>query len=314
MELRAGDRVAVSVPGSSANLGPGFDCVGLALEIRDRYQLCVDARPGLRVVVEGEGSGVVPVDETNLVARTVRAGLEAFGLPWLPGLATQGIGLTLTCDNAVPLGAGLGSSAAAAAGGFGLAFALARGGRLTAADLDLVNTRAGVLEGHPDNSSASVFGGLTLSWMPTPATVRTVRVDVHPGVDPVVLVPVDGRLSTDHARSVLPSQVPHGDAARQAGRTALLLHALTSEPGLLLDATEDWLHQEQRRDAYAASMGVVDVLRSLGHAAVVSGAGPSVLVLARAELVEQVVAEVRSWGRDWRLLRPGVAVSGLVTG
>jgi homoserine kinase len=296
------------VPASSANLGPGFDTVGLALDLRDRYAVHVTGTPGLVVEVAGESAAELPADETHLVARALRTALEACGLPWLDGLAHEGLGLHLQCHNAVPLSAGLGSSAAALVGGLGLGFSLARG-----EDLTLLNTHAGLLEGHPDNSSASVYGGLTVSWMPSLLAVRTAVLAVHPGIEPVVLLPAAARLATVTARAVLPAHVPHPDAVRQAGRAALLTHALTADPTLLLDATQDWLHQEIRRRAYPTSMTAVDALRSQGHAATISGAGPSVLVLARVEAAGAVEAEARSWGRDWRVLRPGVAQRGLLT-
>lgn len=315
---RAGDSARVSVPASSANLGPGFDTVGLALDLRDRYAVHVTGTPGLVVEVAGESAAELPADETHLVARALRTALEACGLPWLDGLAHEGLGLHLQCHNAVPMSAGLGSSAAARVGGLGLGFSLARGAALTGEDLTgedltLVNTHAGLLEGHPDNSSASVYGGLTVSWMPSLLAVRTAVLAVHPGIEPVVLLPAAARLATVTARAVLPPHVPHSDAVRQAGRAALLTHALTADPTLLLDATQDWLHQEIRRRAYPTSMTAVDALRSQGHAATISGAGPSVLVLARVEAAGAVEAEARSWGRDWRVLRPGVAQRGLLT-
>lgn len=307
----AGTRVVLTVPASSANLGPGFDAVGLALGLRDHYAVTVTASPGLRVEVRGEGAGELPTDATHLVARSLRLALDACGLPWLEGLAAQGRGLLLQCHNAIPMSAGLGSSAAAAVGGLGLGFALARGSGLTEEDRGLVNTHAGVLEGHPDNSSASVYGGLTVSWMPSPATVRTARPTVHPRLEPLVLLPTSDRLGTHTARGVLPVSVPFADAVHQAGRAALLVHALTADLSLLFDATEDRLHQEPRRAAYPGSMAAVDALRALGHAAVVSGAGPSVLVPGPAELADDVTAEVRSWGPGWRVLRPGVDHRGV---
>lgn len=304
---RPGERVCVRVPASSANLGPGFDAVGLALGLVDRYEVRVLPEAGrLDVLLAGEGAPTLPTDASHLVARQLRVALEACGLGWL-----DGYGLELVCRNEIPMSAGLGSSAAAVVGGLGLGFALVRGGSLTEADLGLVNTHAGVAEGHPDNSSASVFGGLTLSWMPSPQVVRTARAALHPDVVPVVLVPVGVRLDTAVARALLGPQVPRPDAVRQAGRSALLVHALTSAPALLLDATEDWLHQEQRRTAYPVTMGAVDTLRALGHAAVVSGAGPTVLCLTTADRADVVVAEARSWGRDWKVLTPGVPATGL---
>jgi homoserine kinase len=259
----------------------------------------------------GHGAQRLPRDESSLFARALRTAMEACGLGWLEELRRRGLGLRLTYRCEIPMSAGLGSSAAAGVGGLALGFALARDGDLTADDLTLVNTHAGLLEGHPDNSSASVYGGLTVSWMPSPQTVRTARLQVHEDLEPVVIVPVGSRLSTRHARAVLPPHVSHADAVRQAGRTALLVHALTTDPTLLLDATQDWLHQEHRRDAYPTSMAAVDLLRAQGHAAVISGAGPTVLVLSRRAVVDAVVTEVRSWGRDWKVLRPGVATTGV---
>lgn len=305
--LEPGRTVRVSVPASSANLGPGFDAVGLALGLLDTYAVAVLPEPGaLEVVLQGEGADRLPRDETHLVCGRIREALAACGIGWL-----EGYGLRLTCRNTIPMSAGLGSSATAIVAGLGLGFALARGGELTEADLGLVNTHAGVAEGHPDNSSASVYGGLTVSWMPSAQTVRTARPQLHPDVVPVVLVPSAERLDTAVARSVLAPMVPRTDAVRQLGRSALLVHALVQEPSLLLDATQDWLHQEPRREVYPVTMGAVDTLRGLGHAAVVSGAGPTALCLTTRDLVDVVVAEARSWGRGWSVLTPGVPATGL---
>ncbi|MGD8199683.1 homoserine kinase [Ornithinimicrobium sp. W1679] len=305
--LTPGSTVRVSVPASTANLGPGFDAVGLGLGIRDGYAVQVlPAGAGLEVVLEGEGAQDLPADGRHLVARHLREAVETSGHGWL-----EGYGLRLTCRNRIPMSAGLGSSATAIVGGLGLGFALARGGELTEADLALVNTHAGIAEGHPDNSSASVYGGLTVSWMPSAAVVRTARPVPHPDLVPVVLVPRDTRVDTATARAVLGPQVPRPDAVRQAGRAALLVHALTADPSVLLDATQDWLHQERRRDVYPVTMAAVDTLRSQGHAAVVSGAGPTVLCLTTTDLVDVVVAEARSWGRGWKVRTPGVARHGL---
>lgn len=305
--LAVGRSLSVTVPASTANLGPGFDAVGLGLAIEDGYDVTVlSAGAGLEVVLEGEGADVLPRDDTHLVAVRMREALEACGIGWL-----DGYGLRLTCRNRIPMSAGLGSSATAIVGGLGLGFALARDGDLTAADLGLVNTHAGIAEGHPDNSSASVYGGLTVSWMPSPQVVRTARPALHTDIVPVVLLPSRERVDTAVARSVLAPQVPRQDAVQQAGRAALLVHALTSEPAMLLDATQDWLHQEQRRAVYPVTMGAVDTLRALGHAAVVSGAGPTVLCLTTSEMAGAVVAEARSWARRWKVMTPGVAQVGL---
>lgn len=310
--LHPGRTVRVAVPASTANLGPGFDTVGLGLGLRDEYAVRLTSEPGLRVELHGTGADELASDESHLVARALRQALEVSGVGWLNDLARRGLGLHLRCANVIPMSAGLGSSAAAVVGGLGLGFALTARDGLSAPTLRLVNTHAGVWEGHPDNSSASAYGGLTVSWMPTPQVVRTVHLSVRPDIEPVILVPRGERLATITARAMLPSHVPLQDAVRQAGRSALLVHALTTDPSVLWDATCDWLHQEQRRTTYPGSMAAVDTLRALGHAAVVSGAGPSVLALVRTDLADLVQAEARGWGRDWQVLRPGIAHHGLI--
>jgi homoserine kinase len=256
--------VVVSVPATSANLGPGFDSLGLALGLRDR--LTGEVREsGLEVVVSGEGTGGVPLDETHLVVRAMRA---AFG-----EMGAQPPGLRLRCDNAIPHARGLGSSSAAIVGGIALARALVPGGTLLLDD-DAAFRLAARLEGHPDNVAPAWYGGLVISgrdadWFAVPAAV-------DPRVGVVVFVPPDP-LSTEVARGLLPDVVPHHEAAANAGRTALLVAALASAPEHLLVATRDYLHQDYRRPAMPASLGLVDALRADGVAAVVSGAGPTVL-------------------------------------
>lgn len=308
--------VTVQVPASTANCGPGFDAIGIGLGRYDEYTATVTNHPGLAVLLHGEGATELPRNESHLVVRAVREGLAVCGGPWLDELAQHGRGLVIECRNTIPMSAGMGSSASAVVGGLGVGFALAHSlagsePALSESDLAVINTCAGIWEGHPDNSSAAVYGGLTVSWMPSPEVVRTAALSMHPDIEPVVLVPASDRLATSTARAALPRYVPFGDAVHQAGRSALLTHALSNDPTFLFDATSDWLHQEQRRETYPASMAAVDGLRGLGLAAVISGAGPSTLVLTQPALVDGVVAEVKSWGAGWQIVRPGVATSGL---
>jgi len=301
--LRAGVEVEVRVPASSANLGPGFDSIGCALGVWDTCRARVTSTPGLTVTVAGEGAGSVPLDATHLVHRAMVVAWGELGVEPPAGLA-------LDCTNQVPHGRGMGSSATAIVTGIVAAQALAdvsAGDAGDAVDLTFANSLASRLEGHPDNASASVFGGFTLSWSDDEqASTTTVHLPVHPDVVPVVFAP-DVQLSTAKARSVLPQQVRLADAAANSARSALLAHAIGFAPEHLLAATKEWLHQEARRPSYAASMSLVDRLRSRGHAAVISGAGPSVLVLARREHVE----EVRAHGEaGWRVLTPGIPDHG----
>jgi homoserine kinase len=302
--LRRGIGVEVRVPASSANLGPGFDSLGCALGVWDTCRATVTDEPGLVVSVVGEGAGAVPLDASHLVHRAMQVAWAELGVE-PPG------GLRLECRNEVPHGRGLGSSATAIATGIAAAQALhdvSRGAGGPEIDLSFTNTLASRLEGHPDNASASVHGGVTLSWSDDDlATTTTVHLPVHPDLEPVVFAP-DVQLSTAKARSVLPQQVRLADAAANSARAALLAHALAVAPEHLLAATRDWLHQEARRPSYPASMALVDSLRAQGCAAAVSGAGPSVLVLARRDRVE----EVRGHGGDgWQVLVPGIPDHGV---
>jgi len=303
-EWLPGSSAVVRVPASSANLGPGFDSIGVALGVWDRCRATLLDGPGLEVRVRGEGSEAVPTDSSHLVFRSLRHAFEDLG-----ELPPEG--LRLECDNAVPHGRGLGSSATAIVTGVSLAHALLalREGR-AADDLDLtaVNDLAARLEGHPDNSSASVFGGVTLSWSDDPAHgTTTLRLVAHAELVPVVFTP-ETQLSTATARAVLPAQVRLADAAANSARAALLVHAITSAPEHLLAGTRDWLHQEPRRPSYPQSMGLVDELRAAGHAAVISGAGPSVLVLATTATAPVVS---QAGGGLWRVLLPGIPALGV---
>ena len=300
-QLRPGAGVEVRVPASSANLGPGFDSVGLALGLWDSCAATVTDVPGVVVEVEGEGAGQVPRDASHLVVRTMLRTWEELGIP-----APEG--LHLRCVNSVPHGRGLGSSATAIVTGIVAAQGISQvcRGAGEALDLAFANDLAARLEGHPDNSSASVFGGLTLSWSEGEGHTSTARLQLHEAVRVVVFVPAE-QLSTAKARSVLPTHVRHAEAALNSARAALLVHALTSDPAHLLPATREWLHQEARRDSFAASMHLVDRLRADGHAAVISGAGPSVLVLSTADGVEAVR---RTAAPQWHVVEPGVPATG----
>jgi homoserine kinase len=258
--------VRVRVPATSANLGPAFDCAGLALTRYDVLEFAV-APSGLGVSVSGVGAGELPTDESHLVVRAFRAACDQLG--WTPS------GLRVAADNAIPQGRGMGSSAAAVVAGVLGAWALCPD--VEEIDEDAVLRLTSELEGHPDNVAPCLLGGATLSWT-EPAGARAVRLHVAAEIRPVVLVP-DATLSTHVARGLLPEAVPHADAAFNAARSALLVHALTADPALLLEATDDRLHQRQRAAAMPASIDLVDRLRAEGYAAVVSGAGPSVLVL-----------------------------------
>lgn len=288
--LPIGASVTVRVPASSANLGPGFDSLGLALGMYDEI-VVTTTDTGLTVRVDGEGADDVPCGPSHLVVRAVERGLEVAGV-WADGL-------DILCRNTIPHSRGLGSSAAAVVGGLAAANGLARKAAAESAlsDNQLVQLAA-EFEGHPDNAAASVLGGVTVSWTERdPAgggpRYRAVRLTAHPDVRVFALVPAE-RSSTAHTRGLLPEVVPHRDAAFNVSRAALAVVAITARPDLLLPATEDRLHQAYRVSALPLTSDWITRLRAQGIAAMVSGAGPTVLALSTeefpAELREQAEA------------------------
>lgn len=289
--------VRVRVPASSANLGPAFDTAGLALDLHDELVAMVSDDAGVLVEVSGEGEHTVALDASHLVAKAMARAFDA--------LDVRPEGFVLRCTNAIPHGRGLGSSAAAIVGGLVLARGLVDGGAAALSDGDLLQL-ALTMEDHPDNIAAALYGGLTIGWVDDLGRARAVRKDVHPDVAVGVAVP-SAALLTHDARAALPALVPLADATHNVSRSALLVHAMTSDPALLLDATADLLHQEPRRTMYPASMQLVDALRDQGVAAAISGAGPSVLVLGTADQVA-VLSELASTG--WAVHRLAVAEQG----
>jgi homoserine kinase len=313
--------VRVRAPATSANLGPGFDTLGLALALYDDVTARV-TDGGCRVTVTGEGAGELPNDETHLVVRAMHAAFDRMGgRP--PGLAVE-------CVNRIPQARGLGSSSAAIVAGIQLARGLVAdadaarppmpgpsvgvenpgpsGARLDDAGALRL---AAEIEGHPDNVAPCLLGGFTIAWT-EPSGARAVHLKPAPGVHPTLFVP-DGRGLTADARAALPATVPHADAARNAGRAALLVHAITADPALLFAATEDRLHQGYRAPGMPATAALVDALRAVGVAAVVSGAGPTVLALTDPPpdfAPDFATVEVGAAGISWSSVRLEVSNDG----
>ncbi len=273
--------VRVRVPATSANLGPGFDALGLALTLYDDVEAWVSPS-GLSIEIAGEGADLAAAGEVHLVVRAMRATFAVTG--------SQPPGIGLRCVNRIPHGRGLGSSAAAVVAGILAARALSGPGAGKLPD-DALLGLASDMEGHPDNVAACLAGGLTIAWS-APGGPRLIRLEPASFLTPVICIAA-APVRTDVARGLLPEMVPHRDAAANAGRSALLVAALTdpgAEPGgeptdrtaVLLDATRDWLHQDYRASAMPDTHALVQGLRAAGLPAVVSGAGPSVLAFLGA--------------------------------
>lgn len=279
--LPEGPTFTVRVPATSANLGPGFDSFGLALARYDEVSVCRTDGP-LEVVVSGFGAGDVPLDERHLVVRAMREAFHAAGAS-LPGIR-------LTCVNRIPHGGGLGSSASAIVAGLllGRALVAAGGGPLLSDETVLALGTA--MEGHPDNVAPALFGGFTLAFTDDAGHPVAVRRTVHPDIR-IVVFAAEESSSTHHTRGLLPATVPHADASANAAAAALLVHALTEDPSYLLPATRDRLHQPYRAVAMPASAALMAQLREAGAAAVISGAGPSVIALVTGDF------DVNRWRR-----------------
>ncbi|MCX2933591.1 homoserine kinase [Mycobacterium sp. CVI_P3] len=284
LNLPAGLTASATVAASSANLGPGFDSLGLALALYDEI-LVETTDAGLIIEVEGEGAGQVPLGPEHLVVRALHRGLAAGG--------TEVPGLVVRCRNAIPHSRGLGSSAAAVVGGLAAA-----NGLLAQTDQDPLTEEqliqlASEFEGHPDNASASVLGGAVVSWVDArtnPPTYAAAGLRLHPDIHVFPGIP-QVRSSTAETRVLLPDHVTHEAARFNLSRAALLVVALTERPDLLMAATDDMLHQSQRGPAMPASAEYLQVLRRCGVPAVLSGAGPAVLALTTSSELPQEAVE-----------------------
>lgn len=288
-------RVTVRVPATSANLGPGFDCFGLALDICNEVTVDTEAEPG--VTWEGEGADELPTDGSDMVSRAISYTVER-----LRGVSDADVPpFSLHGVNRIPLERGLGSSSAAAVAGVAL------GGTLLGEagwddDPHTTFAYAAELEGHPDNAAAATFGGLTV-FASGSGSVH--RFEPHRDLDPVVVMPDRLRLATAEARRALSSTVDRRDAVFNIGHAALAVMALTREPDLLLAALHDRIHEDARASLVPESAALLADFRQRQIPACVSGAGPSLLAFEREG---HAVGDLPD---GWRAVRPGVRADGV---
>ena len=253
--------VTIRTPASSANLGAGFDCLGLALEIYDGYAAQVSDEAGLDIQVAGEGADEIRKDDKNLLIKAMNRAFDHMG--------GRPRGLSVRALNAIPHGRGLGSSSSAIIGGLYLARALVISGqeRLTDQDLLAIATE---MEGHPDNVAAALYGGATIAWLEG-GVGRAIPITVNHRINAVAFIP-ESTVATSSARKMLPDEVLYRDATANIARSALMVEALSNKPEFLYEATQDLIHQEFRKSAMPKSFALVQKLRSAGVAAFISGA------------------------------------------
>ena len=292
----------VQVPATSANLGPGFDSLGLALALQDRYIAQVLDEQIIDIDISGEGADALPRNEKNLVIKSMYKGFEFLG--------GKPRGIALRALNVIPHSRGLGSSASAIVGGLSLARALVLGGNERMSNDDMLNL-ANEMEGHPDNVAAAIFGGATIAWQELQHghnVALSVQLVVDPRISAVAFIPSTS-VSTSKARRMLPDLITHADAVKNSAHTALLVHALQHRPDLLHTATEDFLHQSYRADAMPSSFTLLMKLRRAGVAAFISGAGPTILVLHTGGSAE-VDELTRAAGDTFTAMALGISRTG----
>jgi len=294
--------IQVQVPATSANLGPGFDCFGLALDLHDRYVVQILDEPGLDLDVAGEGAQTLPLNDKNLLIKAMNKGFDFLG--------GKPKGIAVRALNVVPHGRGLGSSASAIIGGLVLARALVLTGTDKMSDQVLLDL-ATQMEGHPDNVAAALYGGATIAWQEDhhgKLVSQVLPLTVDSRIRAVAFIP-NSELSTSKARKLLPENISHADAAANSARSALLSQALTNRPDLLFRATEDFLHQEFRESAMPKSLKLMRTLRKAGVASFISGAGPTVLTLHTSDQSE-LEELMRAAGDGFEAKSLGIAVRG----
>lgn len=292
-------QVTAHIPATTANLGPGFDCMGLALDIHDTVSVQAATSSSDEIVIHGVGEADLPRDRTHMVLGTMRDLFDSQG--WdIPAVR-------LTCTNRIPHGQGLGSSASAIVAGLYVGKAYAERLGHNVSGLDLVQIGSDI-DGHPDNVAPCLNGGLNVSWEDD-GRWGVAHLNPHPAIRAILAIP-QSVLSTKVARELIPASVSHQDAVRNSSRAALCIHAFTTDPSLLLPATQDYLHQPYRAPAYPASFDLVQRLRAQGVAAAISGAGPAVIMFVTDDVSAAIDVALKDAAERFDIVEAGIDLLG----
>jgi homoserine kinase len=281
------NKVTVSVPATTANIGVGFDCLGAALTMANEFQfVVVDSNTKLKIIVEGEEADKVGLGDSNLIYRSL--------VQFYQHIQQTPPHLEITIKLGVPLSRGFGSSATAIVGGLLGANSLA-GNPLSQAE---IMHMAIAIEGHPDNVVPALLGDCLLS-VEDGGAWQISQIPWHQDIIPIVAIP-NFELSTREAREVLPRQYSRSDAIFNISRMGLLIRGLeTNNPNWLKTALADKLHQPYRQKLITGYQQVEQAALTAGaYGLVISGAGPTLLALANPERVEQVVKSMKSAWED----------------
>jgi len=263
------DRVVLNVPATSANLGPGFDSFGFALDVWNR--VTIERADEFSMSILGEGADRLRADKDNMVVRMVERAMDALGQELPP--------LRIECQNAVPPTRGMGSSSAALVAGLAGGLALAGKDMSTPATKKLLLQLAAEEEGHADNVAPAIYGGFQIAFRSNGQWI-TQRVSIPDGLQCVLFIP-DGEMSTTEARAVLPKELPYKDAIFNISRAAMLVNCFaTAQFNPLRYAMEDRLHQQYRSHMFPFMPFIKAALEAGAHGAFLSGAGPTILAIA----------------------------------
>lgn len=288
----------IKVPATSANIGPGFDCLGLALQLYNTFT--IEQADQFSMTIEGEGKADIPTDESNLVYQTFLRACDEMGQE-LPNVA-------ITQHNEIPMARGLGSSANAVVGG--ILCALAVGGKEWSKEQVL--TLATEIEGHPDNVAPCIYGGFTVSICEKNVS-RCISLPIDESLCPVAIIP-GFELNTKQSRAALPKSLSYANAVYNIGHTAYIVAAMAKgEYNLLLDGVKDKMHQPYRASFIPLYADIMHKCYELESAAYLSGAGPTIMALMHRENAPFFIGEINSMlNGSWRVMQLGVDNNGAV--